>query len=558
MNVTKILCIGKILVLLISMFILSGFEGTLAATYYISNSGCDNNDGTSETRPWKTLGKINATLLLPGDVVKLKCGDTWWGQLVLSASGTTDKPILITHYGSGLNPRIYAGGKILSPIVWILDTTTYVGKVFYKCQVNPLRVIYGLWSYKSGQLSENYVFKGGNPQNCVGKNDFVYDKGWVWVLSESPLGASEDNCVVYGDYYNGILIEQKDYIIIDGIDVFCTTYGGKGYHGGIGVTGMREKYAKGIIIKNCSSSYNSYLGIGAVYVDGLILESCTTQYNQRAGGIYISQGSSDVKILSCESSYNGRYPNVKGSDRGGISIGGSGNWHENALIEECVSHHNGLWAGGYVDGGIHFFHVKGGTVRRCKSYNNGGAGIMINGTGNYEPDEDCTIDGCLVYNNGLLPTSMYTGGIVCFRPAIVTNNIIASNNLEATSSYAHSGIFFSMHEGAYSCEVENNIMYNNALAANRYELFIGPSFTQIHANHNCYYNNQKDEIIFYGLLGAMNWNRYHVHKGLEPASIFADPMFLDPSSGNFTFKSRSPCIGWQTHEPLPPLQDFGL
>src|SRR5579863_4766318 len=63
-------------------------------TYYVSSSaGSDANSGTSLSAPWKTLAKVNAATLQPGDSVLLRRGDVWNESLVPSASGTQTSPI---------------------------------------------------------------------------------------------------------------------------------------------------------------------------------------------------------------------------------------------------------------------------------------------------------------------------------------------------------------------------------------------------------------------------------------------------------------------------------
>ena len=51
------------------------------STYYVSESGCDNNDGLTPQTPWKTIKKVN-TDITGGDVVHFKCGDTFFGQIL--------------------------------------------------------------------------------------------------------------------------------------------------------------------------------------------------------------------------------------------------------------------------------------------------------------------------------------------------------------------------------------------------------------------------------------------------------------------------------------------
>ena len=78
-------------------------------TYYISSSsGNDNNQG-SESSPWNSISKISNIELSPGDSIFFKKGDTFVGQFKVNGSGSEDKPIVITSYGSSNNKPIISG-----------------------------------------------------------------------------------------------------------------------------------------------------------------------------------------------------------------------------------------------------------------------------------------------------------------------------------------------------------------------------------------------------------------------------------------------------------------
>ncbi|MBN6055129.1 hypothetical protein JYK22_24545, partial [Nonomuraea sp. RK-328] len=71
-------------------------------TYYVdSRKGDDSAAGTSATAPWRSLDKVNAADLKPGDAVSLKRGSRWTGTLTLSAKGTAARPIVVQPYGKG-------------------------------------------------------------------------------------------------------------------------------------------------------------------------------------------------------------------------------------------------------------------------------------------------------------------------------------------------------------------------------------------------------------------------------------------------------------------------
>ncbi|MFZ5989419.1 MAG: DNRLRE domain-containing protein [Bacillota bacterium] len=70
-------------------------------TYYISNSGNDNNDGESKASAWKTLAKVNGYTMQGNDTYRFKGGDTFQAQLLVHDSGTSGNPITFTNYDSG-------------------------------------------------------------------------------------------------------------------------------------------------------------------------------------------------------------------------------------------------------------------------------------------------------------------------------------------------------------------------------------------------------------------------------------------------------------------------
>jgi parallel beta-helix repeat protein len=79
-----------------------------ARTYYFAANGNDANSGTSTSSPWKTLNKFNSIFssLSPGDYVLFNRGDVFYGNLVISKSGSSGSPITIGAYGSGAQPVI--------------------------------------------------------------------------------------------------------------------------------------------------------------------------------------------------------------------------------------------------------------------------------------------------------------------------------------------------------------------------------------------------------------------------------------------------------------------
>ena len=83
-------------------------------TYYVdSNGGNDSNEGTSEGKAFKTLDKVNALDLEPGDTVLLKKGSVFEDQALTFTkedSGTAEAPVKVSTYGEGNRPQINTNG----------------------------------------------------------------------------------------------------------------------------------------------------------------------------------------------------------------------------------------------------------------------------------------------------------------------------------------------------------------------------------------------------------------------------------------------------------------
>ena len=80
-----------------------------AVDYYVSHRGNDSNAGTAK-RPWRSLSRVNAATLRPGDRVLLEGGRTFDGNLVLDerSSANPQQPITIGSFRKG-RAVIHAG-----------------------------------------------------------------------------------------------------------------------------------------------------------------------------------------------------------------------------------------------------------------------------------------------------------------------------------------------------------------------------------------------------------------------------------------------------------------
>ncbi len=106
-----------------------------ATDYYLSNIGDDNNKGTSPETAWKTIGKLNAVILKPGDKIYLNKGDAFVGELLIKVSGTTKNPIVISSYGIGEKP-------VLTGAVFTSHFESYTATIFQAKEENFIKTLF--------------------------------------------------------------------------------------------------------------------------------------------------------------------------------------------------------------------------------------------------------------------------------------------------------------------------------------------------------------------------------------------------------------------------------
>lgn len=80
-------------------------EATARTFFVDATAGQDSYDGHSPEHAWRSLDRVNAADLQPGDTVRFQCGGVWRGSLV-PASGDEGQPVTYTSFGAGAKPLI--------------------------------------------------------------------------------------------------------------------------------------------------------------------------------------------------------------------------------------------------------------------------------------------------------------------------------------------------------------------------------------------------------------------------------------------------------------------
>nr|7V6I_A Chain A, Lacto-N-biosidase [Bifidobacterium saguini DSM 23967] len=107
-------------------------DSSKGTTYYVSSEhGSDDNAGTSQKSPWKTLNKVNeiASDLEPGDSVLLEYGSEFNDQWlhIHDTAGTPDAPITISAYGDEAEGKPLIASNGVEGSQWYQDYRANVG-----------------------------------------------------------------------------------------------------------------------------------------------------------------------------------------------------------------------------------------------------------------------------------------------------------------------------------------------------------------------------------------------------------------------------------------------
>jgi len=411
-----------------------------ATTYYISNSGKDNNAGTSQIEAWKTINKLNSTTLSAGDSVLFMGGDTFAGFIYISPgeAGTPSTPIVFGTYGKGraaINAKngdaiyIYNAGGIEIQNLNIYgsgaSTNTGDGIYFYTDTSN---------GYKFNHIRIYNVLTHG-----------FGDEGVIIGSYNNSYPGYEDVRITYdtfSDNGNGLFLYDK-------AGEYDTQYG-----------------HKNVYIGYCAALRNNVNGITVSGTDSGVVEYCRASYtgiNSSKGDVGIWAYSSNyVTIQHCISDHC--YQPGSGDGEGFDLDGGS----QNCAVQYCYSFQNSSNGFMHCD-----YPASRPTRRNMIRYN------ISENDGRKAQDYECSfefiswgsgIDSCFIYNN--------------------TAYISDTKNIESTlDGYLLFG--YGSNPQINHCKAINNIFFINGTNKNTFAYLMGGNHpiqdTNVLLIGNCYY-----------------------------------------------------------------------
>lgn len=164
-----------------------------ATSYYVSNTGSDDNNGVSAGTAWQTLAKVNAQTFYPGDTIYLQRGGVWREQLIPLSSGSSGNPINFDAYGTGSAPLITAA----APIAFVSGSWTYVaGSSSWKATISSSIASPTVNMVQFGSVyGRKQPYGSGCSNSIVSKYDWC--QVWPYLYVYSPNGT--DPTVTYGN-----------------------------------------------------------------------------------------------------------------------------------------------------------------------------------------------------------------------------------------------------------------------------------------------------------------------------------------------------------------------
>ncbi len=491
------------------IFVLVALAGS-ATNYYVSTSGNDSNNGTSENTAWKSIAKVNSVSFKPGDRILFHCGDTFTGTINVNNSGTSGSAIVYGSYGTGLKPVIN-GAEVISG--W----TQHSGNI-YKAKfssditqifVDGKRVktarypntgyflisnVGGSTKFTSSSLSSSINYTGAKWMGRTNEwysplMDVVSSSGQSLTLNASPSGS-------LGVNEGFVLMNKLEFLDEAGewyydspsntIYLWTPNSDNPSNHtitGSVYETGFAVNNSDYITIENLEISNFQSKGIGFTSSDNYAINGNEIKYCEEFA-IHNAGGNSRATVT------NNIIDGINGI---GIYIWGGG-----TKISDNVISNIGLFDQ---------LGLKGTSTA------NGGSGMEISGTNNtieynkvintnyngifyrYDPVVQYNFiqNACLVKDDG---GGIYTGGK--YSGSIVRYNIVdgVSGNWTATG-YAYARSF---GEGIYIDEPQESVkVYGNTVIS------CGDAGIYLHDNSNTEVNNN---TIFGGRY-AITVNREH-------------------------------------------------
>lgn len=502
-----------------------------ATDYYVKSTGNDSNTGLSDAQAWKTITKVNtvwaAGTFAPGDNIYFRRGDTFYGTLTVTESGTSANNITIGAYGTGNNP-VLSGFQVTSSWTDPESDGIYIHSLSPESTPNIL-LLDGVNTPLGRYPDDGYLDVETATTTSLTDTELpaspsysggqIVIRTWYWMMEKSTIASHIGNNVTHGsnryapasgygyfiqnDYdcltsygewsyasnylhvYFGavdpdlheVKVSVRDQVInINGYNYITiqdlTIEGGN----------ARNIYLQGadnITVKDCKIRFSGANGIYAnSSCDYVTIRDCEVIENNNVG-LYIG-GGHHATITRNYLSKNGYYPGMGGSSdydySGIISRGSYGSITYNDIYD---SGYDGIVFGGqgtnvsynYIDR-VCFVKDDGGGIYSYRDYNTGKTvtyNIILNSEGADDAIGEGNDRANGIYNDGSYNTTYSNNTIAhCYGGGIFVN---ACKNTTVTYNTLYDNSFqLLIHsENTSIGRASGHVINNNMLFSKSYD-----------------------------------------------------------------------------------------
>jgi parallel beta-helix repeat protein len=553
-----------------------------ATNYYVKTGGNDALTGLSDAQAWATITKVNtfwaAGSFAPGDSINFNRGDTFYGTITVSESGTAGSPIIIGAYGTGADPIITGFTTITG---WTNEGSGIYSKVITSEAQTNMVTIDGVntgmgrypdatyLTYESAITNTKITDTGlGDTPDWVGAQLVITHSGWIMdkclitdhtgdVLTYENLGTNY-NATLPGNYFI-----QNDLRCVTAYGEWYHDYSGTGkFYMYFGVVDPTIKTVKVATINNLvyNNSYD-YITIDNLSFEGAI-GSCI-YFLGAANNVFVQNCSinfSGLDGIQSEYSITATFNNniISNSNRDGILVY-NGSYK---TITNNTINNTGLIRGGTlrVDaiGAIHIFVESNDLIQYnnidysgrdgiwcCASNYNEIRNNFVNHAGQITEINDC---------GGIYTSIDGSTGTVIDRNVVINSggegiyldesseNIAVTNNTVGNSSL--SGI--KLHK-AHNITITNNTVYNGSYGIHLMNSTVTPNLYGIVMTGNIFFIAKVSGLVIrysspyitreIDNFGTIN-NNYYARPILDTYTM----QVLDP-----TFNASKTLAEWQTY-----------
>lgn len=502
-----------------------------AADYYVSSSDPNRSDTGpgSQSQPWATVAKVNASTFAPGDTIYFKSGDLWREMLTVPSSGNASGRIAFTSYGSGAKP-ILSGAEAVTG--WTVSPTGTAGTYMAPLAAETFMVT----------ANDTFLAKGPGP-DTLAANQYRWAAGVLYInIGSDPssrvveaaqrsnaayIPAGKNHVTLRGlslqkTNQANVRVDNCTYPVVEECDLFFSN--NTGTFAGGGINADRAHYA---LYKGNHINYS--LGDGILSWRGRDVEiSDNLIENVLDGGVYA--GADGIQIGAKAST-----PNACDNFRiiNNTVIRPASSTNKGAIIAEMGD--NGVIAGNTCVRGLFGIAASGDNMIIEHNYVTGfgvAGGIRIS--------ENMPTDGMKIRYNIVTESPGFAG--------ITLTNDVSGGSQPRSNFEIHNNVVYHTYYGIsigqpFSGAIKNNIVRSRH-ANPRVRLSVRSVIEggTLDIDHNIYEDRGTEAMLALDGVTYHDLASWQAATGLDAGSLTADPLWVNPEGGDFQLQAGSPAI----------------